>query len=405
MPGIRVTDTHDVVNPQKYIGVLWWSRLGAGLALAFINFAIQWQASLLRYAPEALASVNITSQLTMALTFAVAGRLADEYQPRVLMVLSSLLAALAVVLYVVPFHSVHELAAYVALTFCVNGFAVVGNVSSRVILPAWLPPQDLPKVNARWSWITLLRGVLGYALGGITLALGTSWALGSGIVLFLLSGALLYRFPRVTTGRRGATRSRWRDGMRWTWHHPLLRWSMIFGGALNFGMGVYLGELVLFGRSTLHLSAVGLGSCFAVSTVGSLIGIKWGSYMIQHHFKTVLVAVPVVVGVTVVLSGAAPDWESFLLALTVVEWGSSQSVQFLSYIRQTTVDAHRRGAIFGILSSMNIILAPVGTLLSGLIAHRWGVAATVIVAGAVMIGVGLPATMLRRALHTNLVMR
>ena len=103
-----MTDTHDVVNPQKHIGVLWWSRLGAGLALAFINFAIQWQTSLLRHAPEALASVNITSQLTMALTFAVAGRSADEYQPRVLMVLSSLLAALAVVLYVVPFHSVRE---------------------------------------------------------------------------------------------------------------------------------------------------------------------------------------------------------------------------------------------------------------------------------------------------------
>ena len=104
------------------------------------------------------------------------------------MTLGSLLAVLAMCVYLIPFHGVHTLAAFIALSLCVNGFAVLGNVSGRVVIPSWVPREELPAVNARWSWISLLRGLLGYALGGITLALGAPWALGSSVVLFFAFG-------------------------------------------------------------------------------------------------------------------------------------------------------------------------------------------------------------------------
>ena len=262
------------MSRRQRIAILWWSRLAASLALAFVNFVIQWQASLLLHAPAALATVNVVAQATTPFTFVLAGRLADAYQPRTLMTLGSLLAVLAMCVYLIPFHGVHTLAAFIALSLCVNGFAVLGNVSGRVVIPSWVPREELPAVNARWSWISLLRGLLGYALGGITLALGAPWALGSSVVLFLLSAGLLYRFPRIERTLR-APPSSWRHDLRSVWQHPLLRWSMVFGGSLNFSMGLYLGELILFGRVSIHLNAPSLGLIFGLSTVGSLFAIKW----------------------------------------------------------------------------------------------------------------------------------
>ena len=60
-----MTHALDMSRRQR-IAILWWSRLAASLALAFVNFVIQWQASLLLHAPAALATVNVVAQATTA---------------------------------------------------------------------------------------------------------------------------------------------------------------------------------------------------------------------------------------------------------------------------------------------------------------------------------------------------
>jgi hypothetical protein len=176
---------------------------------------------------------------------------------------------------------------------------------------------------------------------------------------------------------------------------------MVFGGSLNFSMGLYLGELILFGRVSIHLNAPSLGLIFGLSTVGSLFAIKWGPAVVRNHFKAALLVLPAAMGTAIIIASQIHVWACFLLALIVVEWGSSQSIQFMAYIRQTSTSPRQRGSIFGLLSSTNIVMGSVGILLSGVVSSRWGVPAAILTSGVGMLTLWAPALALRRAFSAS----
>jgi predicted MFS family arabinose efflux permease len=66
------------------------------------------------------------------------------------------------------------------------------------------------------------------------------------------------------------------SGLRFVWHHPILRPSMIFIAISNFFTNAIFAIAVVYAVRVLHLSAPTIGLIFAVSNIGSLLGTLTG---------------------------------------------------------------------------------------------------------------------------------
>jgi len=97
--------------------------------------------------------------------------------------------------------------------------------------------------------------------------------------------SLLFIRPGFQEKREAARRDFWgeiREGVRWLWHHPVLRFLAFLVAGLNFFSFGY--QLILIVRAQeLHASAFGIGLLFAMGGVGGILGALAATYL-QRRF-------------------------------------------------------------------------------------------------------------------------
>ncbi|MFN8169440.1 MAG: MFS transporter [Candidatus Nanopelagicales bacterium] len=329
----------------------------------------------------------------------VAGALSDRVDRQRLMVRCDLLNA--AVLATVPLAAAlgHLTAAHVIVVGFVSMTVFVFFDSANFgAVPTLVGKDRIGAANsAVWGTTQVFDVVLPGVVGALVAFVSPASLYWVEVFTFLASALLIRGIRRSLTGERTEVAHRLRDdvltGVRWLWAHPTLRVMTLVGTSTSFAMGALLGQLVPFADRVLDIRQgdLRLGLVFAAFSLGGLIG------ALAHRFtkpfspaRITLVAVSAM-SVLLLLIPAGHDWR-VTLGLVFV-FGIVDLVAVINVINfrqeETPEDMQGRVNTTGRMLSWGLG-SPVGALLGGVVAARYGPPAGMYV-GALVLAVGITA--------------
>lgn len=340
--------------------------------------------------PGQVAGVALTLTLPWLLVSLPAGVLADRTDRRRLLWLAGGIRLLAIGWLTETVTTGRTTIWTLGITGAVLGTAeVIAQTSETALVPALVPRAERERANA---WITGVETAAnefcGPMIGGLLLSAGTAVALGSTWVAYLTAALLLllltdrFRAVKATTGAEtGASpetgavpRGReFTEGLRYLWHHRLLRTTTLILTVLGASWGAWLALMPLVAKEMMGLSAQeygivlsalgvgGLAGTLAVTRINRLLGRRWA--MFADLLGTLaMMAVPVLTTQVWAVAAAA-----FLGGMGGTLWTVNSRL-----IAQNTVP----DALMGRFSSAARLVGwggmPVGAGLIGILAEWFG---------------------------------
>ena len=260
----------------------------------------------------------------------------------------------------------------------------------RRIVPAEHVPDAIARAEAR-EYGTSLAGP---PLGGVLYGLARSLPFGVNAISYLFSFAsvLLIRTRLVddAPAPREPVLREIREGIRWLWHQPFLRASLLLVGLVNFFSNGVSFVLVVVVRQHGGSAAL-IGTMLAISSVGGLLGALAAPRLRRLLPRRLVVLSIMWVGaaVSVPLAAVAPH----ALALGTI-------VALVSFIGPTwnaVVDGYRISIVpdrlQGRVSSVDALLAfsaiPLAPLVAGVLIEAIGGTKTLLAFGALMLAVAV----------------
>lgn len=377
------------------------SNLGDGIVQA----AVPLYAISLTRDPGPVALVTAAAWLPWLLLGIGGGVLVDRYDRRTVQVVAlsarALLLGGAVLLAASGRMTVTGL---VVLALAYGATDVLADLAQSALVPDVVPRSRLQAANGRVLAVQQVAGsFVGGPVGGALLTLGAGWAFGLPAGLAVLAVVVLLRgvrgrfrhAPGATTAP-GASASRAvdevREGVGFLLRHPVLRPLLVSGAIANMCFTGYTAVFVLFAvgdGSRIGMTAAQYPLLGVAMALGAVLGSLVVERLLRHAgelrlllggwaLMSALSVLPVLVPDPWVVGGAF-----FLIGL------SNTVANVLSAsMRQRLVPASMLGRVGGAGRTIAFGLMPVGALLAGAAAGRWGLTA-VLLAAAVLSLAGL----------------
>jgi MFS family permease len=365
---------------------LWWANainsVGDGAFIA----ALPLLAVTVTHDPRQISMIAVATYLPWLLLSLPAGVIVDRYDRACLMwrcqaFQAAVVAAVAVV---AATHHV-DIAALDVASFLLGCAQVIITNSAQAVLPQFVPPQLLQKANST-QYIAQTVGQLsiGPPIGSVLFAVAAALPFGMDAASFVLSAALLAVLPSVgrTRRERASMRSEIAEGVRWLGNHRLLRTLAFMLGMNTFCYQMGFATLVLYATQTLQLSDRGYGLMLVGAGLGSVVG-----GLINTRIAKRLGPIPALVttyatnAVLYLGIGLAPN--GGVLAAMLAASGivvTITSVVTVS-LRQQLVPDRLLGRVNSVYRMLGWGLMPLGSLLGGVVAQRYGLRAPFIGAG------------------------
>ncbi|HWO63258.1 MAG TPA: MFS transporter [Umezawaea sp.] len=246
------------------------SSLGDGIRFA----ALPLLAARVTRDPQQVSLV-MAAQGAAWLVFALpSGALADRWDRRRLMLLISMLQALAL-LPLLAVRGVEDLVLVNVVTACQAGLAALFEPARGALLPSLVDRDDLPAANGLIGVGVNLARLLGASLGGVLLGYtGLPGVLLADAVSFLLAALLLVRGFGVTppvVAHPPVLRA-WVDGLREIAAGRQLRFMVLVVGLMAMAQGLFVVLFVVFVTERLGGGEAETGLLRGVQAVGGLLG-------------------------------------------------------------------------------------------------------------------------------------
>jgi MFS family permease len=339
----------------------------------------------------ALGVVTAFQFTPMLLLSLYAGKLADRYDKRTLLIIVNcawLVLATGMGLLVVGGHVV---------LWQVLIFALLWGTVSALETPArqsfvseLTPLELLPNALALSAATFNSARIIGPAIGGVAIALlGTGPAflfnaasyVGPLVVLGLMRVSELHRDPgRV---RRRADETRVRDGLRYVFGRPdlvLPMALMLVVGALAFNFQL---TLPLLAKTGFHTGAASFGLLTTALAVGALGGALAGSWRRTRPSVWLVLGAAVALGVTTLLVGFGPTYLTTALLLVPAGFFMIFYAQASNQRIQLGAGADMRGRVMALYMMIFMGTNPVSAPLVGWLSSHYGPRAPFLLGGAV----------------------
>lgn len=376
------------------------SALGDGIGLT----ALPLLAASLSRDPVAVSLVSSAGHLPWLVFGLVAGAVADRQDRRRLMwvtdvVRAALVAGLALA---VVTHTV-TIWALMAFAFVLGSAGTLFDSASQALIPAVVRAEDEPlqRANGRLFGAHLVGDQLvGPAVGGALFAVAAAMPFALDALSFVASAALIAGIRgryRPDHGGHSASggQSLWRDigaGIRWLWHHRLLRTLTALVAVINAATMAGQAVLVLLATERLHLTSTGYGLLW---TGGALGGIA-------ASFTASRVAARIGVATTLWSSIILSTLGAVGIGLAPNAWVCGIAFVFISYattlfnvagapLRQTLIPNALLGRVISASRVLTWGAIPVGGALGGAVASWFGVQAPFVLGAILLAGCALVA--------------
>jgi MFS family permease len=279
-----------------------------------------------------------------------------------------------------------NLAAVMILTFGQGLMIAFNSPTWMAFITSLVPPGAMVNAIALNSAQFNLARVVGPAIAGLIIGVSSS---GPAIVFTVNAAsflAVLVALARIRPSPppRKEPRGLWdllRGGLAYAWRHERIR-TMILGIAvMSFFAAPATALLPLFAADVFHRGAGSYGALAASFGLGAVTGALMLGRMGNRVSPRVVSSALVAVGVTLTLFGSIPVYPAGLVLIFLY------GVAFLLFVSgnnsdvQLAVDERVRGRVLSIwMLSLGAAL-PLGSLLAGVAAERWGAPATTITGG------------------------
>ncbi|MEJ2759198.1 MAG: MFS transporter [Anaerolineales bacterium] len=305
--------------------------LWSGQAISIVGsqmqvWALFWHIDLLTKQPLALGMVGAARVVPIIVFSIYGGAIADLFDRRkLLFITQSFQAFLSLLLFTLTFTNQIQLWHIYTIT-ALQAVAFSFDLPARqALVPNLVPREILPNALTMSSIAYQLGAILGPAFSGLMIAgLGLQYtylidsiSFGAVILALILMGEI----SQDKTVRQTHTRvdmEMIRDGLKFTFGHPLIISSMILDFLATFFVSANT-LLPIFAREVLGVGAQGYGLLSAAQSTGALLTALVLSQFkeIKHQGRTLLIAV-VIFGISAVLFGASEifwiSWGALALA-------------------------------------------------------------------------------------------
>ncbi len=357
------------------------------------TIAQSWLVYRLTGSSALLGSVNFAAQIPVFLLSPVGGVVADRYSRHRIVIAtqatSMLLAAVLAALTLSKHIQVWEIFALSALLGVVNAFDIPARQSFIFEMTS---REDL--INAIALNSSMFNGarIVGPAVAGITVAaVGEGWCFFANSVSYIavIVGLLMMHVApfKARTSEASAFRHIL-EGFQFVARTKPIRALLLLVGVVSLAGMPFSVLMPIFADRILHSGARGLGILMGVSGAGALTGalILASRLTLRGLGRWIAISAGVFSMTLVVFAYSRWFWlTAALLVLTgfcvMIQMGSSNT------LIQSMAPDHLRGRVLAAYSMMLMGMAPIGALLSGVLADRIGAPATV-AAGGIACGIG-----------------
>jgi MFS family permease len=372
---------------------LWWAagidNIGDGAFAA----AVPLLAVTVTRDPRLVSLVSAATYLPWLLLSLPAGALVDRQDRAGLMWRSQTIQAVIVGVIAILAALGHIGVPVLAVTaFGLGACDVVFTNAAQAILPELVAKPLLHKANGNQQTVlTIGRLFVGPPVGSLLFAIAVALPFGLDAGSFALSAALLATLPRRAGRHTGhpPIRTAIADGLRWLTRHRLLRTLAILLGVNTFCGQLGNATLVLLATGTLHLDARGYGLLLAGAAVGSLAGGLVNARVVARIGALPALFVSLATNAVVFVGiGLSPD--AVVLGALLATNGFVTTLWSIVAVslRQHVVPNDLLGRVNSVYKMLGWGLMPLGAVVGGLVAHRFGLRAPYPVAG-VLRGIAL----------------
>ena len=272
---------------------LWSATALSNLADGMFQVALPLLALRITRSPAEIAGVLLAARLPWLVFALHAGALADRLDRRRTMVNADLARAVLVgLLAVIVVDEAERLWILYLVAFALGVGETLFDTAAQSVLPTVVPGDDLSRANGRLmaAEVTMNRFV-GPPLGGLLVGVAMALAFVSSAAFYLFGAlALALLTGRFVSRSADAPRSRIRtdivEGLRYLWHHRLLRTLAFMVAVMNLSIMATLAVLPVYAVTPgpMGLSGFTFGLLLAAGAVGALLGafavprlqIRWG---------------------------------------------------------------------------------------------------------------------------------
>jgi MFS family permease len=249
--------------------------------------------------------------------------------------------------------------------------------------------EDLPNAIALNSSIFNGARVVGPAIaGGLVAALGEAPCFFLNGASYLAVIAALARM-RIAMVRRTAPRqplgAGFSSGLRYVWSSPVLRNLLLLLGVVC-GLGVQYQILIpLFAKRVFHATSVEFGLLLAAAGIGSVSSsllLAARRYSRVEHRWNLLVGL-VTFAIAVLGLAMSPQLKIALVCQLLAGFGMVRYLATTNTLLQLVVDEDYRGRMMGLHTVMFLGTQPLGSLILGGLAERFGVRGATFASGTV----------------------
>ena len=377
------------------------------------NIAQSWLVYRLTGSSVLLGMVGFAGQIPVFLFSPPGGIVADRYSRHKVVIATqaaSMLLAFALAgLTLTGAVQVWHVFVLSALLGVVNSFDIPAR---QAFLMDMVGREDL--INAIALNSSMFNGarIVGPAVAGILVAsIGEGWcffANGVSYIAVLAGLAMMHVTPHRSLPNAGSALAHVIEGFRFVVHNAPIHWLLILLGVLSLTGMPFAVLMPIFADQILHGGAEGLGLLMGASGVGALAGalVLAARQSVRGLGRWVAISA-FAFGVALVFFGISKSfWLSCVVLVPLgftmmIEMGSSNT------LIQTMSPDHLRGRVISVYSMMFMGMSPIGSLLAGLCADRFGAPWTVAGGGiicavaAVVFGLRLPS--LRAEAHRLIV--
>jgi predicted MFS family arabinose efflux permease len=372
---------------------LYWvagaiDRLGSqasGIAFPLMTLAVTGSPT----ATGLVGALGLAGRVAVA---PVAGVLADRVPRRRMMVTALMVAAatMGVVFVAVVTDALTTLRVAVVVlstTAFVEGIAqacygAAGSSALRGVLPTD-DQRALARLEARNHAVQIVGPVFGGALYQLArwvpfLADALSYAVAAGLVALVRADLTPQRADRASF------REDLRDGLRFVWRHPFLRFVTVWAAGINFVLCALLyGAILTSGRR--GAPPVSIGLILTIASLGGLTGALLAPRILGRvRPRTVIVSASwAMVAVVAVLSQARQTWSYGLLFGLVCLFSPVLGIIFQSRTIMLTPD-RMQGRMAMVMSTTGELVAMPAPLIAGVLVARFSPAAVALVFAAIL---------------------
>ncbi|MFC4910037.1 MFS transporter [Actinomadura gamaensis] len=289
--------------------LLWAGQTFSEIGTRMTSVAFPLLVLALTGSPAKAGVSGFAATLPYVLFYLPAGALVDRWDRRRVMLFCEIgqfvaLGSLAVALVLHGVTFAHVLAA----GFLSGSCFVFFSVAQRALLPALVPSERLTEALARQEAKSRSAALAGSPLGGFLFGLGHALPFLADAASYLVSlGTVL----GIRTERRDAPRpsegSWFRDllgeigtGLRWLWHEPFVRMSVVLTSAVNLMFQALILSLIVLCRP-LGAGSAGTGLVLGCFGVGGLVGA-----LAAPRVPNLMSSRSVAIGVTWIWAATAP---------------------------------------------------------------------------------------------------